>query len=139
MANFKSDIRKQQESSTRQASALVRSKVRQYDFDLLTTGLVQNDTIELVELVAGDYVMISSNVAFEALGASTTISIGTASTPTKYVNATSTASASNTAFNSDIVNRTRIGAGGEVVYLTIGGANPTTAKKIKVSIVVSGV
>lgn len=139
MANFKSDIRKQQESLTRQASALVRSKVRQYDFDLLTTGLVQNDTIELAELVAGDMVLGTSMVAFEALGASTTVTIGVTGTADKYLGSTSTASAGTASLTNGLVSRGRVASGGEVVYLTIGGANPTTAKKIKVSILVAGV
>lgn len=139
MANFKSDIRKQQESLTRQASPLVRSKVRQYDFDLLTTGLVQNDTIELAELVAGDMVLGSSIVAFEALGSSTTITIGVTGTADKYLGSTSTVSAGTANLTNGLVSRVRVASGGEVVYLTIGGANPTTAKKIKVSILVAGV
>jgi hypothetical protein len=140
MANFKSDPRKQQESATRDLDPQYRAKVRHYNIDVLTTGLVQDDTIELIKLEGGDYVMGASTVTYEALGSSTTVAIGITGTAGKYLAATSTASAGTTSLQATLVSRNRISAGeGETLFLTIGGANPTTAKKIKVSLLVSGV
>jgi hypothetical protein len=140
MPNFKSNPRKQQESKVRDLDPQYRSKVRHYDIDVLTTGLVNGDTIELIALEGGDVVLGASTVTYEALGASTTVAIGIAGTAGKYLAATSTASAGTTSLQAGLVDRTRITAGaGETLFLTIGGANPTTAKKIKVSLLVSGV
>jgi hypothetical protein len=140
MANFKSNPRKQQESKTRDLDPQYRSKVRHYDIDVLTTDLVQNDTIELIALEGGDVVLGVSTVTYEALGASTSVAIGITGDAGKYLVAHSTSSAGNTSLQAGLVDRTRITAGaGETLFLTIGGANPTTAKKIKVSLLVSGV
>ena len=140
MANFLSDPRKQQTAKSRRLDPQYRSKVRHYDIDVLTTGLVQNDTIELIALEGGDIVLGASTVTYEALGASTTVAIGITGTAGKYLAATSTSSAGTTSLQAGLVDRARISAGdGETVFLTIGGANPTTAKKIKVSLLVSGV
>ncbi len=76
MANFLSDPRKQQTAKSRRLDPEYRSKVRHYDIDVLTTGLVNGDTIELIALEGGDAVLGASTVTYEALGASTTVAIG---------------------------------------------------------------
>ncbi len=73
------------------------------------------------------------------VGASTTVAIGITGTAGKYLAATSTASAGTTSLQAGLVDRTRTASAGETLFLTIGGANPTTARKIKVSLLVSGV
>jgi hypothetical protein len=139
MANFLSDPRKQQTAKSRRLDPEYRSKVRHYDIDVLTTGLVNGDTIELIALEGGEAVLGASTVTYEALGASTTVAIGITGTAGKYLAATSTASAGTTSLQAGLVDRTRTASAGETLFLTIGGANPTTARKIKVSLLVSGV
>lgn len=114
-------------------------------FSFLTTGAAQNDTVELVKLPKGSRIT-GGNIISEALGTSVTLAVGTdlalvdassaetaiAAAADNLLAATSHASAANTAFAATFA----LGAGARctngntTVYATIGGANPTTAKKV---------
>lgn len=114
-------------------------------FSILSTGVAQNDTIQLAKLPKGARILGGSLIA-EALGASTTIALGTdvalsdasssataiAAGVANLLAATDVSAASNTAFAATFA----LGAGslctaGETtVIATVAGAAPTTARKI---------
>lgn len=114
-------------------------------FSVLTTGMAQNDVVNLVTLPKNAR-LLGGKVFTEALGTSVTLSLGTdvdlttgtndATTVTagaaNLLAATSVAAASATDFAATYA----LGAGAKTsavatVYGTVGGANPTTAKQIQ--------
>lgn len=111
-------------------------------FDFVTTGGAQNDTVDCVDLPKGAR-LLGGKVITEALGASVTLSAGLnvaltnvagssiAASATQVLGATAAA----TAVQLDLANTFALGAGATLdaagkLYLTIGGATPTTAKYV---------
>ncbi len=114
-------------------------------FSFLTTGSAQNDTVELVRLPKGTRIL-GGHIISEALGTSVTLSVGTdkdivngvadtaiAAGAANLLAATSHASAANSSLAATYAlgAGARCEAGETLVYATIGGATPTTAKQVQ--------
>ncbi len=111
-------------------------------FDFVTTGSANGDTVDLVDLPKYARIL-GGKIITEALGASVTLSAGLTSALTSpsggAIAASATqllgATAAATAVQLDFGNTYALGAGAKLdaagkLYLTIGGANPTTAKYV---------
>lgn len=120
-------------------------KTRILFFNFLTTGVAQNDTVNLGYLPKNARILNGSFVT-EALGASVTISVGTdtalttgaangvslAAGAANLVAATSVASAATVPFAATYL----LGNGAKttartLLYMTVAGATPTTAKNVQ--------
>lgn len=114
-------------------------------FSFLTTGVAQNDVVQLVKLPKGTRIM-GGNIISEALGASVTLAIGTdvaltqgsgdtaiAAGAANLLAATSHASAANTAFAATYAlgAGARCEAGETTLSVTVAGATPTTALQVQ--------
>lgn len=97
----------------------------------IPVGAVANDTVQLFPIKKGETVLPSSRVYFPALGASTAIRIGDATTDARYLASTSTAAAGNALIEAGAIARTKESA---LTPLTLKftGANPTAGEVIKV-------
>lgn len=95
------------------------------------TGAVQNDTYTLCELPAGAYILPHSRLDNAALGASTTVSVGTSASATAYLAATATSSTGSQTLANGIRTRIALTAPTSVI-LTFGGANPTAGAELAV-------
>lgn len=118
-------------------------KLRVAYFSFLTTGVNNADTVSLCYLPKNAR-LIEGTLVTEALGASVTLSIGTDTGLTTGTSATAIAAgAANllaalsvaSASNTDFIQTYLLGAGAvttalTLVYTTVGGATPTTAKQV---------
>lgn len=152
MAALKSSFYTRKEAAGNQYSNGITDlggKVRVAFFDFVTTGGALNDTVDCVDLPKGAR-LLGGKVITEALGTGVTLSAGLdgiASTDTANVTTPGGASiaegaaqlmaatAAATAVQLDLANTYALGAGATLdvaskLYLTIGGASPTTAKYV---------
>jgi hypothetical protein len=95
-----------------------------------TANILNGDVIYTVPLKKGARIL-GGTLAWEALGASVTLSVGTVSSPTAYLGATSAATAGSALLASTVA----LGLGSVVsadttLIVTVGGANPTLGAKI---------
>lgn len=115
-------------------------KVRSFYFTRTTSAsypVASGDTIALVRLPKGSRIL-EGFVAFEAMGSSTTATIGTSASAAKYLGSTSVASAGTAGF----ANTVALSYGEELsadtdIILTAGGANYANDKAIKGHILVA--
>lgn len=135
MATFKSDYIKRLESG-KQISDINRQRGALTGFMqevIIPTGMVADDVIELFELKPGETIDPSSKMTFDALGASTTISVGVASDDDKYRAAQNSASAGQVDIDTSTAARTKLDIASTVpqkVLLTVKAANPTAGQKL---------
>lgn len=106
----------------------LRGRLMALPFDHTVASDAQNDTVNLCVIPAYTKV-IDISVANEALGASTTLSIGDAGSATRYLAATSVTSAGK---NSGllIAGQNYEPTADTIVIATWGGATPTNGAKI---------
>jgi hypothetical protein len=91
------------------------------------------DTIKIAEVPVGCYILPSSTVSFDALGASTTLAVGNPGTPALYSAATSTSSAGTlnltaiAGINAAVVATT---SGTDIILTVAGGAITGTIQSV---------
>lgn len=96
----------------------------------VVSGDVNGDTVNATVIPAGHKV-IAFDVAWDALGASTTMSFGDAGSGTRFLAATAVTSAGRASGPSGTAGQNYIATTDTIVLLTWGGANPTAAATVK--------
>jgi len=104
-----------------------RIRVAYFSYTTPAAGLTNGDVIRAFTLPKGARI-ISGRLAWEALGASTTLSVGYSGSATRYLGATSSASAG----GADLANTVALNHGDElsasqVILVTLGGANTSAS------------
>ena len=104
-----------------------RVRIAYFSYTTPSAGLTNGDVIRATTLPKGARI-IEGRLAWEALGASTTLSVGYTGSATRYLGATSSATAGGT----HIANTVALNYGEElssstVINITLGGANTSAS------------
>jgi hypothetical protein len=135
MPTFKSDLIKQLESG-KQITDIHKQRGALTGFMqeiTIPAGMVADDIIELFILKPGEVIDPSSKMSFEALGSSTTLSVGVATDDDKYRTAQNSASAGQVNMDTSTAARTEAdlaSTSSQTVLLTVKGADPTADQKV---------
>ncbi len=135
MATFKSDWILQRESGKQntdihQQRGALTGFVQEIT---IPAGMVADDVIELITLKPGEVIDPGSRMAYPALGASTTLSVGTAADDDKYRTAQSSSSAGQVTIDTNTATRTtadNASTTSQKVLLTVKGGTPTAGQKL---------
>lgn len=137
MASFNSPVYDKQQTQTLKSDPTETSlsryvKIVSFNTSDFSAALAQNDTINLLTLGQGEYLLPSSSAYYEAFGAGVTLAVGDGTTAGKYLGASSIASAGNVAIDDGAVALGTVaqGSAGDTLVATFGGGTPAADKDI---------
>jgi hypothetical protein len=140
MPNFLTPDRIRQTTVTMNANPdTVRTPQRVHNIRYtVPSGVVSGDTIEVIALKDGDYLLPTSKVYNGAAGSGVTLAVGLVGSATLYKAATSIATAGNIDIDATPLTRTAVTTD-SVVLATFGGGNPAANTVLHFQLIVAGV